>query len=683
MESFYGGPKGKDFKIRQVFTSKYQMDRDLTKGWTSSIFPGDLVIVSYGLPSDANYDIYKNEDLQNYGKSYNSTLWRKVFVDADGSGSAGGLSYEMLASMTGNTPRIDITNPIVLDADQKPNVRNDSTDLDNVLLTFLLPQAQIIDDSTYEVLNCDKAPSVELEIVYKLDDGLVQFPQRTYYQLNSEETGYEEVTFNEDVVYTPNTYYYRDVNRPIIKFALPQSQVLEKQNVTSNHLKANENPYIVFDNTTNINRPTLTFYLPVSQILQQGETTVLNADGSPSFSIDDTDIDRPVINFSLPQSQIMGDPVTTVVGPKENPSVSLDDENINQPKLNFNLPKAARFYSGDFLGKRDQPTYVETDESFKDYFVGDYYINSSTGFIYEITAKEGNTCTFTYMTCLQAPVPTVSTTIIDPYKQDGETGKYKPNTPSVTGSDSGQGVNAWDIKFTIPDAIENYETETQFVGASESGQTSAEITGVSTLKFNFTIPRGSRLFAGVEISDTTTSTIIENAKYGDIYLNTQTGNIYEFSSNNTWVKNTGNLKGPVGEALNIVKSYTINETETLKDSLQTGVTYIEENYTEEITAEDIFSITWIGYETAKETSYWYYKAADGVWGRVQLTGGITNLIDNTYNDENNGEVTNKIYSVHYINSLIGGTVTEKDRQTYSANQIEELLLWGSFSDLIP
>lgn len=74
MESFYGGPKGIDFEIKQIFTSKYQMDRDLTKGWTSSIFPGDFVIVSYGLPSDANYDIYKNEDLQNYGKSYNSTL---------------------------------------------------------------------------------------------------------------------------------------------------------------------------------------------------------------------------------------------------------------------------------------------------------------------------------------------------------------------------------------------------------------------------------------------------------------------------------------------------------------------------------------------------------------------------------------------------------------------------------
>ena len=59
MESFYGGPKGRDFDIKEIFTSKYQMDRDLSKGWTSSIFPGDLVVVSYGLPSDTNYDIYR------------------------------------------------------------------------------------------------------------------------------------------------------------------------------------------------------------------------------------------------------------------------------------------------------------------------------------------------------------------------------------------------------------------------------------------------------------------------------------------------------------------------------------------------------------------------------------------------------------------------------------------------
>ena len=100
MESFYGGPKGRDFDIKEIFTSKYQMDRDLSKGWTSSIFPGDLVVVSYGLPGDTNYDIYKNEDLQNYGKSYNSTLWQKCYNDKDGSGSAGGLYHKMIASMT-------------------------------------------------------------------------------------------------------------------------------------------------------------------------------------------------------------------------------------------------------------------------------------------------------------------------------------------------------------------------------------------------------------------------------------------------------------------------------------------------------------------------------------------------------------------------------------------------------
>ena len=37
------------------------------------------------------------------------------------------------------------------------------------------------------------------------------------------------------------------------------------------------------------------------------------------------------------------------------------------------------------------------------------------------------------------------------------------------------------------------------------------------------------------------------------------------------------------------------------------------------------------------------------------------IIDNDYNNEDGGEVTNKTYSVHYINTLIGGSITNKDR----------------------
>lgn len=636
MESFYGGPKGRDFDIKEIFTSKYQMDRDLSKGWTSSIFPGDLVVVSYGLPSDTNYDIYKNEDLQNYGKSYNSTLWQKCYNDKDGSGSAGGLYYKMIASMTGNTPRISLNDTEVLDADEDPNVVWDNTDLDRLWLTFQLPQSQNIQLGETTILDCNELPEASLDTT--------------------------------------------DINNPSLKLSLPQSQVINTALVEL--LDVGENPRVSLEvsGDYSINKPAIKFYLPVSQSLQEGITTTLDANEKPRFEINFDDINNPIINFFLPQSQVMGDPETTIVGPEENPSVIIDDSNINVPVLKFSLPEAVKFYYGELLGERTEGTYEEANDSFADYNVGDYYINAPTGFIYKVINKIGTTCTFQYIACIQSPLPTIEVTELKPYTDKGS--EFEPTIPTVTREFTNEEQTAWKLVFGLPSAVK-YTTSFAFVGIDETGSVSNKITADDTMNIDFKIPRGSKLYSGTQISDSTTSTVIEGAKAGDLYLNTETGNIYELKSSGTWEKNSGNLKGPVGEALNIVKSYTINETDTLKDSLQNGVNYIEENYDGEISAEDIFSITWVEYETNQETSYWYYKAADGVWGRVQLTGGISNLIDNSYNSEDGGEVTNKTYSIHYINSLIGGTITNKDRQTYSATQIEELLSWGSFSDLIP
>lgn len=277
MESFYGGPKGRDFDIKEIFTSKYQMDRDLSKGWTSSIFPGDLVVVSYGLPSDTNYDIYKNEDLQNYGKSYNSTLWQKCYNDKDGSGSAGGLYYKMIASMTGNTPRISLNDTEVLDADEDPNVVWDNTDLDRLWLTFQLPQSQNIQLGETTILDCNELPEASLDTT--------------------------------------------DINNPSLKLSLPQSQVINTALVEL--LDVGENPRVSLEvsGDYSINKPAIKFYLPVSQSLQEGITTTLDANEKPRFEINFDDINNPIINFFLPQSQVMGDPETTVVGPEENPSV--------------------------------------------------------------------------------------------------------------------------------------------------------------------------------------------------------------------------------------------------------------------------------------------------------------------------------------------------------------------------
>ena len=98
MYSFYGGRKGQDFSIVAVFETRGAMEEDLAKGWTSSIPVASYVMISYGLPSDENYATYRDQDIDDYGVAYNSTLWQKIYNE-DSEMSAGGLSYQLISSL--------------------------------------------------------------------------------------------------------------------------------------------------------------------------------------------------------------------------------------------------------------------------------------------------------------------------------------------------------------------------------------------------------------------------------------------------------------------------------------------------------------------------------------------------------------------------------------------------------
>lgn len=591
MYSFYGGRKGQDFSIVAVFETRGAMEEDLAKGWTSPIPVASYVMISYGLPSDENYATYRDQDIDDYGVAYNSTLWQKIYNE-DSEMSAGGLSYQLISSLTGNTPRISIQKPItVLNADQAPDVNIDNTNPDDAILKFSLPQSQVITQATTTPVDADQNPSVTMD-------------------------------------------------------------------------------------TSNINQPILEFQLPVAQQIQQGNTEVLNANENPSFEIDSSNINQPVLSFKLPQAQVMAEPDLIIGAPNANPAISWDESNINNPRITFTLPQAVEFFYGDLLGERTEGTYELTDASFENYNVGDYYINAATGFIYLITQKNGNTCTFQYVASVQQPLPEITTSSITPYQESG--GDYIPNNPVVTRTLTDNEGTAWALDFALPQAPTFSSTFT-FVGVDEQGNVETDEVSTSEVQIAFTIPRGAKLFAGTEVNGISQVTI-DGAEPGDVYLNTSTGYLFKLASAGTWNQQEGTIQGPAGDALHIVASYTINETAELSDSLANGVNYIEQNYSGEINDEDIFSVTWISLEDGNQTAYWYYKLANGTWGRVQLTGGISGLIESVYNDEADGPETNKTYSINYINTLIGGDIASKDssRVTYSAEQIEELLSWGTF-----
>lgn len=591
MYSFYGGRKGQDFSIAMVFPTRVEMEADLAKGWTSSIPVTSYVMVSYGLPSDTDYATYRDQDIDAYGVSYNSTLWQKIYNE-DEDMTANGLSYQLIASLTGNTPRISIEKPItVLDADEEPDVDINSTNPDDVVVTFKLPQSQVITQTATTPIDANQNPSVDMD-------------------------------------------------------------------------------------TSNINQPILEFQLPVAQQIQQGNTEVLNTNENPSFEIDASNINQPILSFKLPQAQVMAEPDLIIGAPNAVPAISWDESNINNPRITFTLPQAVEFFYGDLLGERTEGTYELTDASFENYNVGDYYINAATGFIYRITQKNGNTCTFQYVASIQQPLPEITTSSITPYQESG--GDYIPNNPVVTRTLTNDEGTAWALDFALPQAP-TFSSTVTFVGVDEQGNVATDEVSTSEVQIAFTIPRGAKLFAGTEVNGISQVTI-DGAEPGDVYLNTSTGYLYKLASAGTWNQQEGAIQGPAGDALHIVASYTINETEDFTDSLVNGVSYIEQNYQGEISDEDIFAVTWVGLEDGNETAYWYYRIADGTWGRVQLTGGIAGLIENEYNDESTGLVTNRTYSISYVNTLIGGDIASKDssRVTYSAEQIEELLSWGTF-----
>lgn len=767
MNSFYGGSPGESFTIKRIFTSKNGAENslasDLKLGWASKIVVGDFVVVSYGMPNDENYDSYRQIDLDAEGATYNSTLWRKEYNEA--AGKENGLNYKLIASMTGNTPKIKINEDVhILHPDQDPEVHADYTDVDQPVLSFDLPKAQIIEfnpETDFTVLDVDQKPQVEFdddgEDGHKKDVATLKFklPQS---QNIEEEVPVTEVNadqvptarLNKTNVNTPtleltlpkNQLILNDnvsseaidadedphitfdssgenVNNPQLKFYLPKSQVLLNENVTHEAINADQDPRIEFDSAEDkVNNPTLKFYLPKSQVFLAENVSheVLNANEKPSLEFDSSGdkVNNPTLKFSLPQSQVfLSDNVTYTaidadqepyitfdstgdnvnapllgfylpksqiikmlemkqLGPTELPQVTWNDadDKINTPELQFKLPRAAKFYYGDLLGKQQDYT-DQTDESFAGYAVGDYYINKGTGCVYYVSAVEGNTISFTYQACLQAPKPTVSSEIISPFTEELEI-----NTPKVNMSIDG--IN-WDVHFSLPKSP-LVEAESSFIDPDSAGSAVAAVKDVDTYKFSFQIPLGSKWYSGLVMP-----TEIEGAKNGDYYVDTTTGVIYRLTEG-AWTAQEGTLKGPRGETLNIIASYDIEETEELVNNLQNGVDYIKEKQQrEDFSPQELFAVTWKTLD-GDLYSYWYYCTSLGIWGRVVLTGNFDNgLLVSNYTDDDT-----RVYTTKYINTLINNTDENKDKTAYSKTKVDELLqqtlekvqiFWQDFNEL--
>lgn len=663
MINFYGGPNGKSFIISWIFSTRYgdgnSMQRDINMGWKSPIPVGSFVVISYGEPNSTDYDYYLNQDLDTDNKTYNSTLWEKIYDENKNNNN--GITYRLIMSMAGYTPRIEFLRPIdILNADELPDIIFDNSNIDRPTIKLRLPQSQVLSmNSPIDILDADEMP----EVIY--DDGDSQ---------DNTQPGEHGGT----------------INRPILTFRLPQSQRIQLGTVT--WIKANEDPRISLD-LTDINKPTLNFWLPVAQEIQEGTTTILDANEMPRFEIDSTDPDNPIFNMWLPQSQVMQQPETTVVDPLVNPSVVLNDSDINKPKLEFELPRAIRFYYGSLLGERTDSPYTLTGDAFVDYGVGDYYINAATGFIYRVSSKpENNICVFDYVACIQSPLPEVEATEISPYTVSG-----LQNTPTIKRVFTNNQQTAWKLIFGLPKAPKP-DVEANFIAPAEQGSASVSIVDPDTMKFSLNIPRGSRMFSDKMLTELNQLNYhVEGAEKGDLCINPESGKVFIQTATDVWTIQQGCLKGPKGDALHIVKSYELSSDET-PDTLSSVSAIIQQKFLDDQSFwddtdgngivdtprmpkdDEIISVTWkqTGNDT-NDISYWYYYNEIDGWQRVQLTAGFFSSIMNEYDEDNS---VNKLYSTKYINSLIGGNIPieDYDKKTFSVDQLLALFEWGDIQN---
>lgn len=713
MSSFYGGINGQSFSIKKIFESYSALQADLVNA-SSNIAYGEFVFVSYGLPGEEKYSENVALDVQIYHRSYNSTLWQKVYD--------GGVDYKLIGSLTGNTPDVQVEY-IAVDAGTEPSVYEASeSTVDIPILRFELPKGQKIK----YVEGSSTEPGTEPEVVWD-DETDINNPSLSF-NLPRSQTLDTEVGLNVGVVgSSPSVSLSNDKDKPKLTFTLPKGEKLGQ--VTSEKIDADGVPAATLGRTSDdqasihfklpqsqvfntevevtktevdsapaasidnsdVNVPKLKLTLPVSQELQGTNVTVLDADKDPTASLSYAAVDgfqQPTLELGLPQSQVMAAPKTTVMEPAAVPQVMLEGT-VNEPKLNFSLPRAAKFLVGNAVSHTNGGAEITgTDAK-----VGDYYINEIFGYLYEVTDVN----VFTYRATLQIEEPSVIGNGINPYVLSGS--DYVPAQPQAHQTTTADG---WELSIDVPLAPNIEVTATANLGI-ESAAAVTKTMSSTGISFALALPRGTRLFTGTQVSDDNLVAIVDSALQGDWYVNADTGYIYELTSiTNTWEKTNASVKGLKGdkgdqgiqgeqgiqgiqgevglqgpqgipgETWSIVATYAWTVGTDGDGSAATTISLVSALYPNAET-NDIFSVTWTDPEDDSSYSYWVFKAESGSWDCVRLTGNMSNLIVDGYSTE-----TDKAYNTVYINGLITADTSDKTNHAYTQEATEQLISWGTF-----
>ena len=750
--SFYGGQSGKDFKISAIFRNKSELIADLNKRWNSSINVGELVLISYGLPamdsirdengnllpmpdSKSEFMINKNSDWEKFKKTYNSTLWIKIYKEEsklsqeyeelltiekefiaanDSSAKDFGLGYALLASFTGETPYLQL-NHDTINADKTPSISPDKDSTPEVpKYTLHLPQSQVLTEENFSYNFVDPMANNELvhvSVDYKADPNVPDKDQ-TKGSINRPSL---DMTFPFPWKFHLD-FDHINADQPATGVLTNRKELSDGSYAEDSETKDTKYFTVRFPKAYQVDRT-----VKVEDI-KTGETPTAFIDKLLDIPNDeaswrDGSVMKVTYNAPRPQKIRPQDVKRIVVAPETYPSIIWNEKNTynttddggtpEHPELTFNLPRAAKHIFGDeepalqpqgnylFIANKDNPDLSPSLIKNLQIKIGDYYIWRETGDIWVIYEIDGtipdksdtgeyasiSSISLRYEACLAGLMEQPKVDYTDSYiniSEDQITAEV--NKPQITlqYKDATNKRHPY-YQFNLP-LMPNIEVDYHSVGSAETSTLKQTFTARATL-FDFTVADGTKWFVGNEVTDNTTSAAVEGARNGDMYLhfttatdytNSNRGNVYKLSDN-TWSK-VGNLVGPTGKALNIINTIRVESVAGLEEDTNIKNQLNTIYNANKPTPDQLIAVNYYDAETKTTHSYWYYwDSTVNDWKNVIITGGLGDLIKTSYYGQDDNSHT---YSTKYINTLIkhADNITgsqDIEKTTYSAGKIND------------
>ena len=430
MNSFYGGPSGKDFRIAKVFANKVELQEDLEQRWLSNILPGEYILISYGAQGDT-YEANKSEDFGRYKKNYNATLWKKIYIknnidkniepptddDIYVANQDNGLGYRLITILTANTPTFSV-NTQEINADESPQVNIDNINKDNPILTFSLPQSQIFNtEVNVETINANQLP--EASINYD-DPNSINNPQLNLRlpvsQVFNTEVNVEPIDSDEVPIASINYDDPNSINKPQLNLSLPRSinfyygtfQELSGQNTNNviiSNPESDSNISKMYKNDYYINLNSGAIY-KLQSIEDSNYTFMFIAKAVPKVELieptyinpftDDLEYNKPQISVNMGENGInnfhfslLNQPILTqlvnFIGPEQKGSIAGKILNSSTYQYTFEIPRGSRIFTAE-----------STDFVSEEVKIGDYLLilnknNEQNGNIYKYNGTNWET----------------------------------------------------------------------------------------------------------------------------------------------------------------------------------------------------------------------------------------------------------------------------------------------------